>query len=712
MREVRGGLSQRVARLDNAKSTLARLEPLLPKHAVAQQDVDNAHVGARVGAGGDGRGEEGPRRHRHSRRDLRAGRTRADRARRARDRAGRPPHDDRRARSGVRDVPSVVAADARVAAGSAARARSFAEVGQNGAVDGRVRVVLPDGALLPRVGRLNFVSPSLDSASGTQEFRAQVRQRRSRLLPGQFVRVRLDGFARANALAVPQRAVQQGLGRQYVYVVGAGDTVVARDVKPGPWSGTLWIIDDGLSAGDRVVVDGIQKVAPGRVVKPVPVVDSSAVQWTAEAGARATERRPPTPRSSTSSSAARSWRGDLDRHHAARLVRDSAAADRALSADHAAGGAHHGELSRRVVRGRRAGRRRADRRAARRAFKECSTTRPSNASDGTTNITMTFDVSRNQDLAAVDVQNAVKLAEPQLPDAVRTNGITILKANTDILGVVALQLERSALRRDVSRELPQALRRRRAEARARRGRRDAVSRARLLDAAPARPGEDGAARHHGRATSPPRCASRTRRIPPAAWAPSRRRRARSSRCRSRRSAGLTDAARSSTTSSCARGPTDRSCACRDIGNATLGARSYDLEGRLNGAPTAFVLLYTRPGRQRARGEGRGARREWTSCRRRFPQGVTLRDSVRHDAVRHRVDQGSGDHARRGDDPRDARRVPLSAELARDADPDARRAGERDRHVPRTAACSGCRSTCSRCSGSCWRSASWWTTRSS
>src|SRR5438477_45635 len=63
----------------------------------------------------------------------------------------------------------------------------------------------------------------------------------------------------------------------------------------------------------------------------------------------------------------------------------------------------------------------------------------SNSSDGTTNISVVFDVSRNQDLAAVNVKNAVKLAEPQLPEAVRTNGITILKANTDILCVVALQ---------------------------------------------------------------------------------------------------------------------------------------------------------------------------------------------------------------------------------------------------------------------------------
>jgi membrane fusion protein (multidrug efflux system) len=139
-----------------------------------------------------------------------------------------------------------------------------------------VRAVLPDGSLLPRVGHINFMAPSLDSASGTQEFRAQFANGDHRLLPGQFVRVRLEGFQRADALAVPQRAVQQGLGRQFVYVVGVGDTVTARDVKTGSWSGSLWLVDSGLVAGDRVVVDGIQKVAPGRVVKPVPLADSSA----------------------------------------------------------------------------------------------------------------------------------------------------------------------------------------------------------------------------------------------------------------------------------------------------------------------------------------------------------------------------------------------------------------------------------------------------
>jgi multidrug efflux pump len=61
-----------------------------------------------------------------------------------------------------------------------------------------------------------------------------------------------------------------------------------------------------------------------------------------------------------------------------------------------------------------------------------------NSSDGTMSLQVFFDVSRDQDLAAVDVQNAIKLAEPQLPEAVRRNGVTIIKSNADILGVVSL----------------------------------------------------------------------------------------------------------------------------------------------------------------------------------------------------------------------------------------------------------------------------------
>jgi len=269
------------ARLENAKRTVARLEPLIPRRAVAQQDVDNA------------------------RSELEAAQAAADAAKHDLDdtviraeiagQAGRSRLELGARVTGPNELLTTIdelnpvyvtfhpssqqllawQQDPQSRALLAAGARSVSS-GEGGTSGAAVRLVLPDGSELPRVGRINFMAPSLDSASGTQEFRAQFTNADRRLLPGQFVRVRLEGFQRSNAVAVPQRAVQQGLGRQFVYVVGVGDTVTARDVNTGQWSGNLWIIESGLTAGDRVVVDGIQKVAPGRVVKPVPAVDSSS----------------------------------------------------------------------------------------------------------------------------------------------------------------------------------------------------------------------------------------------------------------------------------------------------------------------------------------------------------------------------------------------------------------------------------------------------
>ena len=254
-----------LARLENAKRTLARLEPLLPKHAVAQQDVDNARselelTQAQLDA---------------AKKDLDDTVIRAEIAGqvgRARLELGARVTGPADLLTTIDDLNQVYvtfhpSSQQLLSWQRDPQASRLLQPGGNGIA---VHVVLPDGALLPRTGRINFMAPSLDSANGTQEFRARFENPDRRLLPGQFVSVRLEGFARASALAVPQRAVQQGLGRQFVFVVGAGDTVVARDVKPGPWSGNLWLIDSGLVAGDRVIVDGIQKVAPGRVVKPTP----------------------------------------------------------------------------------------------------------------------------------------------------------------------------------------------------------------------------------------------------------------------------------------------------------------------------------------------------------------------------------------------------------------------------------------------------------
>jgi membrane fusion protein (multidrug efflux system) len=77
-------------------------------------------------------------------------------------------------------------------------------------------------------------------------------------------------------ILVPQRAVQQGPQGPYVYVVGQGDKVEVRNVRATGWKGTQWLIEDGLSPTERVVVDGLQRLAAGVQVKPVLIADADA----------------------------------------------------------------------------------------------------------------------------------------------------------------------------------------------------------------------------------------------------------------------------------------------------------------------------------------------------------------------------------------------------------------------------------------------------
>lgn len=135
----------------------------------------------------------------------------------------------------------------------------------------KVQLVLADSSIFPGYGTINFQELRVDQETGTTQLRAQLRNPERRLLPNQFVRAKILGATRPNALLVPQRAVQQGLQGPFVFVVTAGDTAVARDIVATAWDGGNWLIEQGLNPGDRVVVDGVQKVAAGRPVRPVPV---------------------------------------------------------------------------------------------------------------------------------------------------------------------------------------------------------------------------------------------------------------------------------------------------------------------------------------------------------------------------------------------------------------------------------------------------------
>ncbi len=139
-----------------------------------------------------------------------------------------------------------------------------------------IEATLSNGQPVPTVGKLGYIDPVLDPATGTQELRAVFPNPQHLLLPGQFVRVKLLGFTRDSAVLIPQRAVLQAMGRQSVYVVVPGDTVKIRDVTASSWQGNDWLIESGLAAGDRVVVDGLQKIGPGMKVRAVPAGDSTA----------------------------------------------------------------------------------------------------------------------------------------------------------------------------------------------------------------------------------------------------------------------------------------------------------------------------------------------------------------------------------------------------------------------------------------------------
>ncbi len=131
-----------------------------------------------------------------------------------------------------------------------------------------VELVLPDGAVFPRKGRLNFLSSQIDPSLGTQQFRAEFDNGEGKLLTGQFVRVRLLTGMRDGVFLVPQSAVIQSEQGRLVMIAGPDNKVAPRPVQAGEWHGKDWVILGGLQAGDKVIVDNLMKLRPGAPVMP------------------------------------------------------------------------------------------------------------------------------------------------------------------------------------------------------------------------------------------------------------------------------------------------------------------------------------------------------------------------------------------------------------------------------------------------------------
>jgi membrane fusion protein (multidrug efflux system) len=130
-----------------------------------------------------------------------------------------------------------------------------------------VELKLADGSAYPHQGKMNFSDFRISTATGTSEARAEVPNPNGMLRPGQFVRVALTGARRLNAILVPQRAVLEGPQGKFVFVANSQDKVEIHPVEVGQWSGDAWVIDKGLQAGERVIVDGVVKIGPGATVK-------------------------------------------------------------------------------------------------------------------------------------------------------------------------------------------------------------------------------------------------------------------------------------------------------------------------------------------------------------------------------------------------------------------------------------------------------------
>jgi membrane fusion protein, multidrug efflux system len=131
-----------------------------------------------------------------------------------------------------------------------------------------VELTLEDGSRYSHTGKLLFAEQTVDPSTGTVSLRAQFPNPQRLLLPGMFATVRVSVGAIKNAVKVPQRAVQASPQGQFVYLVDAENKVVSQPVETAGFSGPQWIVTAGLKGGERVVVDGVQKIRPGAVVNP------------------------------------------------------------------------------------------------------------------------------------------------------------------------------------------------------------------------------------------------------------------------------------------------------------------------------------------------------------------------------------------------------------------------------------------------------------
>jgi membrane fusion protein (multidrug efflux system) len=140
----------------------------------------------------------------------------------------------------------------------------------------KLELYLGDGSLFPHSGRLLLVNREVDTRTGTIQVRAEFPNPGNVLRPGQYARIRAVTEERRNATLVPQRAISELQGVYQVGIVGGDNKVAIRTVKLGPQFGDMWVVESGLQPGEKVVVDGLQRLRDGMTVSPTLYEDTQS----------------------------------------------------------------------------------------------------------------------------------------------------------------------------------------------------------------------------------------------------------------------------------------------------------------------------------------------------------------------------------------------------------------------------------------------------
>jgi len=270
---AQAALGRAQANLTAASATVERYKPLLEAQAVSKQEYTNAVAAAKQGEA-----------------DVAAARAQLRIAQINKDYANvYAPISGRIGRALVTEGALVSAQEATQLAliqqtdnvylnitQSAADLQRLRKSAGNRGIDSAipVSVILDDGTELGRKGKLLFSDVTVDPSSGQVTLRAQVANPDSALLPGQYVRVRLAQAELPSGIVVPQQAVVRGgQSGDTLMVFGPDNKPVQRTVKIASQEGSNWVITDGLKEGEKVMVDGFQKLQmlpPGTPVQPVP----------------------------------------------------------------------------------------------------------------------------------------------------------------------------------------------------------------------------------------------------------------------------------------------------------------------------------------------------------------------------------------------------------------------------------------------------------